>query len=113
MDIAQRSIGNVVVVDVTGQIRLGDGDELLRDKIQSLLHQGYKQIVLNLAGVSYIDSAGLGEIAHAHASITRQGGKLKLAGITKRLHDLLSITRLLTVFDTYDTETEAAESFGS
>ncbi len=111
MDIAQRPMGNVMIIDVTGQIRLGDGDVLLRDKVQSLIQQGHKQLVLNLAGVSYIDSAGLGEIAHAHATITRQGGKMKLAGLTKRLHDLLSITRLLTVFDTYDNETEAAASF--
>jgi anti-sigma B factor antagonist len=113
MEIAQRSAGNVMIVDVTGQIKLGQGDVLLRDKIQSLVHQGQKQIVLNLAGVSYIDSAGLGELAHAHATLARQGGNLKLIGLTKRLHDLLSITRLLTVFDNYDSEAEAIESFGA
>ncbi|HEY7790521.1 MAG TPA: STAS domain-containing protein [Vicinamibacterales bacterium] len=112
MQIEQRPVGSVMVVDVNGQIRLGEGDVLLRDKLQSLIHQGYKHLVLNLAGTSYIDSAGLGEIAHAYATVTRQGGQLKLAGLTKRIHDLLAITRLLLVFETYDTDVEAVESFG-
>lgn len=111
MDIAQRAAGDVMVVDVNGQIRLGEGDVLLRDKLQSLIQQGHKQLVLNLAGVSYIDSSGLGEIAHAYVTVTRQGGQLKLAGLTKRLHDLLTITKLLTVFDAYDTDVEAVDSF--
>lgn len=112
MQIAQRTVGNVMVVDVQGQIRLGEGDVLLRDKLQSLIHQGYKNLVLNLADVSYVDSAGLGEIAHSYATATRQGGTLKLAGLTKRIHDLLAITRLLLVFETFDTDAEAVESFG-
>ena len=113
MQISQRPAGTVMIVDVQGQIRLGEGDVLLRDKLQSLIHQGYKNLVLNLADVSYVDSAGLGEIAHAYATATRQGGQLKLSGLTKRIHDLLAITRLLMVFETYETDTQAVESFGA
>lgn len=112
MHIEQRAVGNVMVVDVQGQIRLGEGDVLLRDKLQSLIHQGYKHLVLNLSNVSYVDSAGLGEIAHAYATATRHGGTLKLAGLTKRIKDLLAITRLLLVFETFDTDADAVESFG-
>ncbi|HVC20085.1 MAG TPA: STAS domain-containing protein [Vicinamibacterales bacterium] len=111
MNIAQRAAGNVMIVDVNGQIKLGDGDILLRDKLQSLIQQGHKQLVLNLAGVNYIDSSGLGEIAHAYVTVSRQGGQLKLAGLTKRLKDLLTITKLLTVFESFDTDAEAVDSF--
>jgi anti-sigma B factor antagonist len=113
MQIEERSVGGVVVLDVKGKITLGDGDELLRDKINSLVNQGRKQILLNLAGVPYIDSAGLGEIVRTYTTVSRQGGSLKLLNLTKRITDLLSITKLLTVFDTFDSEGEAVKSFSA
>jgi anti-sigma B factor antagonist len=113
MQIEERSVGGVVVLDVKGKITLGDGDELLKDKINSLVNQGHKQIVLNLAGVPYIDSAGLGEIVSTYTTVSRQGGSLKLLNLTKRITDLLSITKLLTVFETFDSESDAVKSFSA
>ena len=89
------------------------GDELLKDKVNSLVNQGHKKIVLNLAGVPYIDSAGLGEIVRTYTTVSRQGGSLKLLNLTKRITDLLSITKLLTVFETFDSENEAVKSFST
>src|SRR5262245_42969362 len=113
MNIEQRTVGNVVVLDLKGKITLGEGDELLKDKVNSLMNQGQKQIVLNLEGVPYIDSAGLGEIVRAYTTVSRQGGSLKLANLTKRIQDLLSITKLLTVFETFDSENDAVKSFSA
>jgi anti-sigma B factor antagonist len=111
MQIEQRSSGDVVILDLKGKITLGEGDELLKDKVNSLLNQGHKKIVLNLAGVPYIDSAGLGEIVRTYTTVSRQGGQLKLLSLTKRITDLLSITKLLTVFETFDSESDAIRSF--
>ena len=94
-------------------LTIGEGDELLKDKINSLIQQGRRKLVLNLAGVPYIDSAGLGEIVRTYTTVSRQGGKLKLLNLTKRIQDLLAITKLLTVFDTFDSEQEAVQSFAS
>ena len=113
MQIEQRSTGDVVILDLKGKITLGEGDELLKDKVNSLLNQGHKKIVLNLAEVPYIDSAGLGEIVRTYTTVSRQGGSLKLLSLTKRITDLLSITKLLTVFETFDTEKEAVGSFSA
>src|SRR6266576_6324845 len=111
MQIEERSAGDVTVLDLKGKMTLGEGDELLKDKINSLLHQGRKKIVLNLEGVPYIDSAGLGEIVRTYTTIKKQDGSLKLLNLTKRITDLLSITKLLTVFETYDSEADAVRSF--
>jgi anti-sigma B factor antagonist len=112
MQISQRTVGDVVIVDISGKITLGDGgDVILKDKMRSLIQQGHKKLLLNLGEVSYVDSAGLGEIVQAYATVNKDGGKLKLLNITKRLKDLLSITKLLTVFDTFDNEAEAVASF--
>src|SRR6188472_725413 len=111
MQIEERSAGDVVVLDLKGKMTLGEGDELLKDKINSLLQQGHKKVVLNLEDVPYIDSAGLGEIVRTYTTISRQGGQLKLVNLTKRITDLLSITKLLTVFETFDNEPEALKSF--
>jgi len=111
MQIDERMVGDVVVLDLKGKITLGEGDELLKDKVNSLVNQGHKKIVLNLADVPYIDSAGLGEVVRTYTTVSRQGGSLKLLNLTKRITDLLSITKLLTVFETYDTEQEALTSF--
>jgi anti-sigma B factor antagonist len=113
MQIEERTVGDVLVLDVKGRITLGEGDELLKDKVNSLLNQGQKKIVLNLAEVPYIDSAGLGEIVRTYTTVSRQGGNLKLLNLTKRITDLLAITKLLTVFETYDSENDAVQSFSS
>ena len=111
MHIEERAAGDVTILDLKGRMTIGEGDELLRDKVNSLILQGKKKLVLNLEGVPYIDSAGLGEIVRTYTTVSRQGGSLKLANLTKRITDLLSITKLLTVFDTYDSEADAVRSF--
>jgi anti-sigma B factor antagonist len=113
MQIDQRAIGDVMVLDLKGRITMGEGDELLKDKVNSLVNQGHKKIVLNLADVPYIDSAGLGEIVRTYTTVSRQGGSLKLLNLTKRITDLLSITKLLTVFETFDAENDAVRSFSA
>ena len=113
MQIEERPFGDVVVLDLKGRVMLGEGDEILKDKVNSLLNQGKKKIVLNLAEVPYIDSAGLGEVVRTFTTVSRQGGQLKLLNLTKRITDLLAITKLLTVFDTYDSENEAVQSFSA
>src|SRR5678815_2612982 len=113
MQIEERSAGDVTVLDLKGKMTLGEGDELLKDKINSLVQQGRRKVVLNLEGVPYIDSAGLGEIVRTYTTISRQGGSLKLLNLTKRITDLLSITKLLTVFETYDSEADAVRSFSA
>ena len=92
---------------------LGEGDEILKDKVNSLLNQGQKKLVLNLAEVPYVDSAGLGEIVRTFTTVSRQGGSLKLLNLTKRITDLLAITKLLTVFETFDSEQDAVQSFSA
>ena len=113
MQIEERAVGDVVLLDLKGKITLGEGDELLKDKVNSLVNQGHKKIVLNLADVPYIDSAGLGEVVRTYTTASRQGGSLKRLNLTKRFTDLLSITKLLTVFETFDSENEAVRSFSA
>ena len=113
MQIDQRAVGDVVVLDLKGRVTMGEGDELLKDKVNSLVNQGHRKIVLNLAEVPYIDSAGLGEIVRTYTTVSRQGGSLKLLNLTKRITDLLSITKLLTVFETFDSENDAVRSFSA
>ena len=113
MQIEERAVGDVVVLDLKGRITLGDGDQLLKDKVNSLVNQGNKRIVLNLGGVPYIDSAGLGEIVGSYTTVSRQGGSLKMLNLTKKITDLLAITKLLTVFETFDSEDEAVRSFSA
>ena len=113
MQIEERMVGDVVLLDLKGKITLGEGDELLKDKVNSVVNQGHKKIVLNLADVPYIDSAGLGEVVRTYTTVSRQGGSLKLLNLTKRITDLLSITKLLTVFETFDSENEAVRSFSA
>ena len=111
MQIDERVVGDVTFLDLKGKLTLGEGDTLLKDKVNSLIMEGKKKLVLNLEGVPYIDSAGLGEIVRTYTTVSRQGGKLKLLNLTKRIQDLLSITKLLTVFEVYETEAEAVRSF--
>ena len=111
MQIAERESGSVTILDLSGKIILGDDSTLLKDKLQSLLHQGKRTLLLNLGAVPYVDSAGLGALVSAYTTVTREGGSLKLTNVTKRMQDLLSITKLLTVFDTFDSEDEAIRSY--
>ena len=112
MQIEQRTSGDVAIVGISGDITLSKGgDVLLKDKIQSLLQQGHRKIVLDLGNVSYVDSAGLGQLVQVYATTSHLGGSLKLLNLTKRLRDLLVLTKLLTVFDAYDSESEAIGSF--
>src|SRR5436190_15554034 len=112
MNISERTTGDVVIVDVSGKVTLGDGgDAMLKDKMGSLVQQGQRKVLLNLGEVSYVDSAGLGAIVQAYATLNKNGGALKLLNTTKRIKDLLSITKLLTIFETYDNEADAVKSF--
>ena len=113
MQIEERIVGDVVVLDLKGKVTLGGGDELLKDKINSLVNQGRRKVVLNLAAVPYIDSAGLGEIVRTYTTVSRQGGSLKLMSLTKRITDLLTITKLVNVFETFDSEADAVRSFSA
>jgi anti-sigma B factor antagonist len=111
MTIEQRLVNGIAIIDLSGKLALGDGDGLLRDKVRSLIFQGQKEIALNLGGLSYMDSAGLGELISVHSTTTNAGGHIKIFSLTKRVSDLLAITKVLTVFDVYDSEEEALKSF--
>jgi anti-sigma B factor antagonist len=111
MTIEERAVGPVVVLDLNGQLVLGDGAGKLKDKVRSAVFQGHKLIVLNLERVSYMDSSGLGEVIAAYTTVTREGGTIKIANLTKRVSDLLAITKVLTVFDVYESEADALKSF--
>ncbi len=113
MKIEERALENVVVLDLKGKLTIGEGDALLKETIQRLMDQGHNKLLLNLEDVPYVDSAGLGEIVRTYTTVSRQGGSLKLVNLTKRITDLLAITKLLTVFDTFESEAEAVSSFQS
>jgi anti-sigma B factor antagonist len=106
-----RKVGDVTVVDVSGRITLGEGSSALRDVLRDLSAQGNKKILLNLSEVSYIDSSGIGELVSGFTSVSNGGGTLKLLGLTKRVKDLLQITKLYTVFDVHEEEAHAIRSF--
>jgi anti-sigma B factor antagonist len=106
-----REVSTVTIVDLSGRITLGEGSALLRTTIRSLLSDGHTRIVLNLADVTYIDSSGIGELLSAFTSTKSQGGELKLMNLTKKIRDLLQITRLYTVFDIHGDEDAAVRSF--
>lgn len=111
MNIVERKVDDVTILDLHGKMLIGDGDDALREALTKVVDGGQTKVVLNLGDVPYVDSAGLGEIVRSYTTVTRKGGKLKLLNLTKKLEDLLSITKLLTVFETYDTEDEAVKSF--
>jgi len=106
-----RQVEGVVVVDLSGRIKLGEGSSTLRDIVKDLLSKGQKNILLNLGDISYIDSSGIGELVAAFTSVRNQGGELKLLHLTRKIHDLLQITKLYTVFDVKDDEAEAIAAF--
>lgn len=106
-----REVGGATVVDVSGRITLGEGSAMLREMLRDLAKKGQKRILLNLADVNYIDSSGIGELVSGFTSIKNQGGELKLLNLTKKVHDLLLITKLYTVFDIHSDEQTALRSF--
>lgn len=108
-----RRVGNVSIVDLGGKITLGENTGILREELKSLLAQGTKNILLNLASVSYVDSAGLGELVGAYTTATNQGGSVKLLHLQGKMKDLLQITKLHTIFPTFDNEEQAVSSFGA
>jgi len=109
--LTNRQVGDVTVIDAVGRITLGEGSSTFRDTLRDLVAKGHKKLLLNLAEVSYIDSSGIGELVSGFTTVTNQGGRLKLVGLTKRVKDLLQITKLYTVFEVYDDEAEAVRSF--
>jgi len=113
MEVTERVVDTVTILDLSGKLTIDEGAQLLKDKIESLVFQRRTSVIVNLAAVPYIDSAGLGEIVRTYTTVSRQGGNLKLLNLTKRITDLLAITKLLTVFETYESENDAVQSFSS
>jgi anti-sigma B factor antagonist len=111
LDVKERQAGDVTILDLSGEVRIGEGAVALRDSIRSLADQGKNKVLLNLAGVKYMDSTGVGELIANYTTVTRQGGQLKLLSLTEKIQNLLVITKLLTVFDSYENEAEALKSF--
>ncbi len=111
MKITERAAGDVTVLDLDGRIVLGEGDETLRNKVRAVVAAGSRKVLLNLGRVSYVDSAGLGELVRCHTRLAREGGEIKLLNLTERMRDLLQITKLVTVFETHESEEEALASF--
>jgi anti-sigma B factor antagonist len=111
LNIRERQAGDITVLDMDGRITIGEGSVALRSAVRRLLEEGKKNILLNLAGVGYIDSSGIGELVSSYTAINKEGGQLKLLSLTQKLQDLLTITKLLTVFDAYDTEADALSNF--
>jgi anti-sigma B factor antagonist len=107
-----RRVDGVTILDLSGRITLGEGSVVLRDQIRDLLGKSEKKILLNLGDVTYIDSSGIGELVSAFTTVRNQGGELKLLNLTKKVHDLLQITKLYTVFDVKDDEASAIKAFG-
>ena len=111
MTASTRLVGGVTIVDLSGRIVLGEGSAGVRDLVHDLIKNGNKKILLNLRDIDYVDSSGLGELVNAFTSMRSQGGELKLLNLTKRVHSLLQITKLLTVFDIADDEATSVKSF--
>ena len=111
MEISERTVGALTILDLSGKLTIGDGAELLKDKCASLVFQRRHQIIVNLAKVPYIDSGGLGQLVACYTTITKAGGRLTLLSVNSKNHDLLSITKLVSVFETFDTEQSAIESY--
>lgn len=111
MKSSTRQVDGVTIVDLSGRITLGEGSVVLRDTVRDLIGKGNKKILLNLGDVNYIDSSGIGELVSAFTTVRNQGGELKLLNLTKKVHDLLQITKLYTVFDVKDDETAAVKAF--
>ena len=112
MKVSTRQVDGITVLDLSGRITLGEGSVQLRDTVRDLLAKGSKNILLNLGEINYIDSSGIGELVSAFTTVRNQGGEMKLLNLTKKVHDLLQITKLYTVFDIKDDEASAIAAFG-
>jgi anti-sigma B factor antagonist len=110
MEITKRHINDITVLDLKGKLTAGGGAELLRDTVASIVFQGERKVVLNLAGVPYMDSSGLGELVRCSLIVQREKGTIKLVNLTSKITDLLAITKLLTIFDTFDSEQACIKS---
>jgi anti-sigma B factor antagonist len=113
MDITERTVDGITILDLSGKLTIGEGAQLLKDKSESLVFQGRNKVIVNLTAVPYIDSGGLGQLVACYTTLAKAGGRLKLLGVSARNHDLLSITKLVSVFDTFDTERDAIESYAA
>lgn len=113
LNINDRQVGNVTVLDIDGNLRLGEGSAVLQTSIRRLLKEGQNQILLNLAHVTYIDSSGLGELVAGYVAVGKSGGQIKLLHLTSRVQELMTLTKLLTVFEVYEDESSALDSFKS
>jgi len=111
LNISERQAGDVTILDMSGKVTIGEGSVALRNTIRRLLGEGKKKILLNLSNVGYIDSSGIGELVSSFTAVNKESGSLKLLNLTQKIQDLLAITKLLTVFDTYDDEGEALASY--
>jgi anti-sigma B factor antagonist len=111
INISERQAGDITILDLDGKVTIGEGSVALRNAIRRLLGEGKNKILLNLGGVGYIDSSGIGELVSSYTAVNKEGGTLKLLNLTQKIQDLLAITKLLTVFDTFDTEADALASF--
>jgi anti-sigma B factor antagonist len=111
LNISERSAGDVVILDLSGKITIGEGSVQLRESVRKLLDEGKKKVLLNLGDVSYVDSSGIGELVSSYTTTNNNGGHLKLLNLTKKIKDLLMITKLLTVFETFENEQSAVGSF--
>lgn len=109
--ISERQAGDVTILDLDGKVTIGEGSVALRTAIRRLLGDGKKKILLNLGGVGYVDSSGIGELVSSFTAVNKEGGSLKLLNLTQKIQDLLAITKLLTVFDVYDSESDALSSY--
>ncbi len=112
LTINERTAENVTILDLDGKITIGDGSVQLREAVRKLLEQGHKNLLIDLGKVDYVDSSGIGELVSCYTTTKNQGGQLKLLNLTKKIQDLLSITKLLTVFETFESESEALASYG-
>jgi len=113
MEMTERQTGDVTVLELAGKLTLGDSTQRLRDKINSLLYQERKQLVLNLGGLDMIDSTGLGELVRTHSTAKTKQAGVRIANLPRRIHDLLTLTKLITVFDVFDSEEDAVRSFSA
>ena len=111
MKVAIRQVDGITILDLSGRITLGEGSITLRDSVRDVLAKGSKKILLNLGQITYIDSSGIGELVSAFTSVKNGGGELKLLNLTQKVHDLLQITKLYTVFDIWDAEASALSAF--
>lgn len=111
LKITQRSVGDVHIMDLSGKITIGEGSVQLREAVKTMLESGNTKLLLNLGDVSYVDSSGIGELVSSYTTVKNRGGHLKLLNLTKKIQDLLMITKLLTVFETFESEDSAVGSF--